>query len=198
MKAQLQTLLRSAGARQGALMAGATLLAGGFDYVTQVMVGRLLADEIAVFLAVTAVLQVVVHSTNVIRNVVAYYSAELSVQSQPEAGIGAFLRRRWRWALRWGTVALLVALALSPILGRLLHIGTLSPLWAGALAVLLLFLRPVTDGALQGVQHFWGLGSVQVAQSLLRLPAAADCAQTIGRVGQTSCQTDAGPATDAR
>jgi len=169
MSARLAELLRSAGARQGLLMAVATLLAGGLDYVTQVVVGRLLADEIAVFLAVTAVLQVVVHSTNVIRNVVAYYSAELAAQPQANARIGAFLRGRGRWALRWGVVALLLMLLISPVLRWLLRVDTLSPLWAAALAVLLLFVRPVTDGALQGTQHFWGLGTVQVTQALLRL-----------------------------
>ena len=51
----------------------ATLLAGGMDYVFQVFTGRQLAPaEYGVFIAVTALLQVVVYLTNSIRNVVAF------------------------------------------------------------------------------------------------------------------------------
>ncbi len=51
----------------------------------------------------------------------------------------------------------------------MLRVDSPAPLWAASLALLLLFLRPVTDGALQGIQHFVGLGSVQMLQSFLRL-----------------------------
>jgi O-antigen/teichoic acid export membrane protein len=37
----------------------------------------------------------------------------------------------------------------------------------------MLFVRPVTDGTLQGVQNFIGLGTVQVSQSVIRLAFAA-------------------------
>ena len=79
MRERLTLFVRSAGARHGLVMAAATLVAGGFDYLVQVLVARLLADVISIFLAVTALLQVMVHATNVIRNVVAFYTAELTV-----------------------------------------------------------------------------------------------------------------------
>jgi len=50
-----------------------------------------------------------------------------------------------------------------------LQLSSPWPLWAASLAVFLLFLRPVTDGALQGMQSFGGLGLVQVTQAVLRL-----------------------------
>lgn len=169
MIARITTLARSADARHGLVMAGATLVAGGFDYLTQVIVGRMLAAEISIFLAVTALLQIMVHVTNVIRNVVAFYTAELTVQPDGAGRIALFLRRRWRWTWRWGLVATAVAALISPLLARWFGIDSLLPLLAGALAVLLLFLRPVTDGALQGLQQFVGLGSVQVVQAVLRV-----------------------------
>lgn len=174
MRENLQTAARmlstSAGARQGMVMAGATTVAGGFDYLVNVVIGRsLLPTQFIVFVAVTALLQIMVHATNVIRNVVAFYMAELSIQPEALARSGIFLRRSWRWAWRWGVVAMAAMALFSPLLARLLRIDTPWPLWAGSLALLLLFLRPITDGALQGNQHFAGLGAVQVLQAFLRL-----------------------------
>lgn len=169
MKVRLRSIARSVDARHGLIMAAATLVAGAFDYLTQVIVARLLAGEISVFLAVTALLQVLVHATNVIRNVAAFYTAELTVQPDRFARISLFLQRRWRWAWRWGLVATAVSLLLAPLLARWLNVGTLLPFVAAAFTVLLLFLRPVTDGGLQGLQQFFGLGSVQVLQAVLRV-----------------------------
>jgi O-antigen/teichoic acid export membrane protein len=107
--------------------------------------------------------------TNVIRNVVAFYTAQLTVQPQAGGKIGAFLRQRWRWAWRWGLPAAAVMALLSPWLAVLLRIDSPWPLWAGSVLLLFLFLRPVTDGTLQGLQNFAGLGIVQVLQAFLRL-----------------------------
>lgn len=169
MKTVLKWVVNSVGARQGMLMAAATLLAGGFDYLVNVLIGRmLLPTQFAVFVAVTALLQVVVHVTNVIRNVVAFYTAELTVQPDAAAKIPPFLRRRWRWAWQWGSVATLGMALLTPLVVRLIRLDSPWPLWAGCLTILMLFLRPVTDGALQGLQRFLGLGTIQICQALLR------------------------------
>lgn len=160
----------SSGTIQGAYMAGAMVIAGGFDYLVNVLVGRRLAPtDFFVFVTVTALLQVMVHLTNVIRNVVAYYTAEATVRPDAAARVADVLRRMWRWAWRWGLIAAGALALLSPAIARFLHIDSPWPLWAACFALLLLFLRPVTDGALQGVQNFFGLGSVQMLQSFLRL-----------------------------
>lgn len=164
-----QLLRTSTGAQHGLIMAAATLLAGAFDYGVQVMIGRLLVNEFGLFLAVTALLQVAVYATNVIRNVVAYYMAELTAVADPLPQLGRFLHQAWCWAWRWGAVAMVAMALLTPWLARLLRIDTIWPLLAGSVTLLLLFLRPVTDGALQGIQQFWGLGVVQIVQALLRL-----------------------------
>lgn len=171
LRTRLGQLLRSAGMRHGLIMAAATFVAGGLDYAFNVLTGRLLAPaEYGIFIAVTAILQVIVHLTNSIRNVVAFYTADLSATSGQS---GPFIRRSGRWALRWGLVAAAALALLSPLIARLLQIPTLLPLLAASLAVLLLFVRPVTDGALQGLQAFAGLGTVQVLQAFLRLLIAA-------------------------
>lgn len=151
-------------------MAVAMIVAGGFDYLVNIVAGRrLVPSEFFVFVTVTALLQVMVQVTNVIRNVVAYYTAESTVSAEVTARIGSVLGRSWRWAWRWGLIAAGSMALLSPLLARFLHIATPWPLWAASFALLLLFLRPVTDGVLQGIQHFFGLGSVQMLQSFLRL-----------------------------
>ncbi|MCP4426485.1 MAG: hypothetical protein GY803_18485 [Chloroflexi bacterium] len=173
MRARLQALLASTGTRHGLIMTAATIIAGGFDYVANILIGRGLGpSEFIVFIAVAALLQVLVHGTNVIRNIVAFYTADLSVQTDSLPRTGQFLRRSWRWALRWGMVAMAAMALLSPVLARLLRIETVWPLWASSLAVFFLFLRPVTDGTLQGRQQFWGLAGVQTAQAALRVALA--------------------------
>ncbi len=151
-------------------MATAMVVAGGFDALVSVLAGRMLVKEqFAVFVAVVALLQVLVNMTNVIRNVVAYYIAEFTAQKNGEARINAFFRRSWSWAWRWGVIATIIMLILSPLIARFMHIATPWPLWAASISLLMLFVRPVTDGTLQGLQDFFGLGSVQVLQSVFRL-----------------------------
>lgn len=170
LRGRAQSYGLSSSAVQGGFMAAAMIVAGGFDYVVNIVAGRRLAPtEFFVFVTVTALIQVMVQVTNVIRNVVAYYTAEATVGLDPTACVGGVLGRSWRWAWRWGLIATAAMALLSPLLARFLHIDTPWPLWAACFALLLLFLRPVTDGALQGIQHFFGLGSVQMLQSFLRL-----------------------------
>jgi O-antigen/teichoic acid export membrane protein len=155
-------------------MAGAMVIAGGFDALVNVLSGRWLGKEqFAVFVAVTALVQISVHLTNVIRTVVAYYTAEFSALPDSMTSIRTFLQRSWRWAWRWGLLATLIAILLSPFIARFMHIDSPWPLYAASLALLMLFVRPVTDGTLQGIQQFIGLSSVQVLQSALRLIFAA-------------------------
>ena len=155
-------------------MAGAMVIAGGFDALVNILSGRWLGKEqFAVFVAVTAILQITVHLTNVIRNVNAYYTAELTVHPSSLSAIRTFFRRSWRWAWRWGALATVTALLLSPFVASFMKIDSPWPFYAASLALLMLFVRPVTDGTLQGVQNFIGLGTVQVLQSALRLVFAA-------------------------
>lgn len=170
LQARFRSLGLSSSAVQGGFMAVAMIAAGGFDYVVNIVAGRQLQPtEFFVFVTVTALLQVMVQATNVIRNVVAYYAAEATIYTDAKNRVGSVLGRSWRWAWQWGLVAAGLMAIVSPLLARLLRIDSPWPLWAASFALLLLFLRPVTDGALQGTQHFFGLGSVQMLQSFLRL-----------------------------
>lgn len=171
---RLLTFLRSIGVRDSLLMAVAMTLAGGLDYAVSVLAGRWLVPiEYGIFIAVAAILQVLAQLTNTIRNVVAFYAAELSAKPDSSRGIGAFVQSAWRWSWKWGLPATAVMAMLSPMLSRALRLPNAWPLWAASPVVLLFFVRTVTDGALQGLQNFGGFGVVQVVQSLLRLLFAA-------------------------
>lgn len=170
LRLRLHSLGLSSSALEGGFLAVAMIVAGGFDYIVNIIAGRRLTpSEFFVFITVTALLQVMVQGTNVIRNVVAYYTAESTVHADAIPRVGHVLGRSWRWAWKWGLVASLALAVLSPLLARFFYIDTPWPLWAACLALLLLFLRPVSDGTLQGIQNFLGLGSVQILQSIMRL-----------------------------
>jgi O-antigen/teichoic acid export membrane protein len=152
------------------MMAGAMVIAGGFDALVSVVAGRMLVKEqFAVFIAVVALIQVLVNVTNVIRTVVAYYTAEFTAEQGGAARVNAFFHKGWSWAWRWGIIATAAMLLLSPFIARFMKIDSPWPLVAASFAVLMLFVRPVTDGTLQGIQNFLGLSIVQVLQSALRL-----------------------------
>lgn len=171
---RLQTLLRSGDARDGALMAGATLVAGAFDYLVLLVAGLLLPNAAAIaFLAVMNLLKIGEQATWVIRNVAAYYSAELTIRPEAQARIGAFLRDRWRWAWRWGLLVAGLFILAAPLTNRLINANSTPAVMAAGLALLLFFVRPVTDGTLQGTQHFLGLGGVVVFQAVLRFGLTA-------------------------
>jgi len=154
-------------------MAAAMIIAGALDYGVSVLAGRWLVPvEYGVFIAVAAILQILVHLTNTIRNVMAFYTAELDAAGAYDR-LGEFMRRAMRWSWRWGLVSMIVLALLSPGLARLLHLPNVWPMWAACPAVLMFFVRTITDGGLQGTQSFTGFGLVQVTQSFFRLIFAA-------------------------
>jgi O-antigen/teichoic acid export membrane protein len=160
--------------RQSLILAPAIVLAGGLDYAVNVLAGRwLLPVEFGIFVCVAAILQVLLYLAVAIRNVAAFYTAELSVQSDSFNQVGAFVQRAWRWSWRWGLLATALVVLTSPFLARQLRLPSPWPLWAAAPVVLLFFGLAITCGALQGMQAFAGFGAVQVTTSLLRLLFAA-------------------------
>jgi len=168
------TFLRSIGVRDSLVMAVAMGFAGVLDYAVNVVAGRWLVPvEYGVFIAVAAVMQVLAQLTNAIRNVVAFYTAELSLHRDASQGVGAFVQRAWRWGWQWGLLATAAMALISPPLAHALRLPNTWPLWVACPVVLMFFVRTITDGALQGLQSFTGFGAVQVIQSLLRLLLAA-------------------------
>ena len=164
-------VLRRPGARQSAILGVAMIAAGGLDYLVYVVAGRWLGPaEFGIFVAVSAVLQVLSLLAMSIRVVVARYTSDLSASG---AGASSFLLAAWRWAARWGLgLTLLVAVA-GPLLARVLALPDAWAIWAAAPALAAMFLRGIAFGALQGTHRFGTLGVVQVVQAMLRIAFAA-------------------------
>jgi O-antigen/teichoic acid export membrane protein len=138
-----------------------------------VAAGRLLVPlEYSILVSVLSILQILLHVSNVIRNVTAYYTAEIVGQIGVGGQVGPFFWRGLRWATRWGILAAGLFALLSIPLARLLQLPSVWPLWAASLALVMLFMRPITDGTLQGLQRFRRLALVNVFQSVLRLTTA--------------------------
>jgi O-antigen/teichoic acid export membrane protein len=170
----LHKLLRSVDIRHGVILSIAMIVAGGLDYAVSVVAGRWLEPvDYGVFVPITALLQILVYLALAIRNVVAFYTAELRAERSFIDETGAFIRHSWRWAWQWGLIATAFLAVLSPRLAGVLRFPNPWPLWAACPAVVLLFVRSITDGTLQGTQSFGGFGVVQVTQSMLRLVIAA-------------------------
>jgi len=170
----LHELLRSVGIRHGVVLSIAMVVAGGLDYAVSVVAGRWLKPvEYGVFVPIASLLQILVYLALAIRNVVAFYTAELHAQNGSDHETAAFIGRSWRWAWQWGLIATGLLAVTSPRLAGVLRFPNPWPLWAACPAVLLLFVRSITDGTLQGTQSFTRFGMVQVTQSFLRLLIAA-------------------------
>jgi O-antigen/teichoic acid export membrane protein len=173
-KAPLRSLVRPVAIRHGAIMSAAMILAGGLDYAVNVLAGRWLQPvEYGIFICVGAILQVLLYLTIAIRNVAAFYTAELSVQSDSFNQVGAFVQRTWRWAWQWGLMATALMVLLCPFLARVLRLPNPWPLWAAAPVIVLFCVLAITTGVLQGMQAFARFGVVQVTSSLLRVLFAA-------------------------
>src|SRR5260370_24574476 len=169
MKTRLQSLVRSVGMRHGLILSAAMILGGALDYVANVLAGRWLAPvEFGVFVSVAAILQIFLYLSIAIRNVVAFYTADLSAKTD-QSSLGAFVQRAWRWAWQWGLLATALLALLSVPSGRLLRLSGARPLCAATPMILALFLRPITDGVLHAMQAFGGLGLVHACQTCPRM-----------------------------
>ncbi|MCP4419137.1 MAG: oligosaccharide flippase family protein, partial [Chloroflexi bacterium] len=169
MIARLRTQLQPSHWQSLALIAGITL-AYGLDYLFNLVVGRMLSPvEFSVVIALAGVAQVLVVSSRVIQTVVTRYISRFQAGADADGRIASFFQSMYRASWRWGSVALLLLLLLSWPLTRFLQIDEIWPAFALALATLLMVVRPVVGGTLQGLQQFSALGMVQVAQAVLRL-----------------------------
>jgi O-antigen/teichoic acid export membrane protein len=171
---KLAALLRSAGARHGAVLGVAMGAAGALDYVVSVVAGRGLDPvDFGVFVAIAALVQVLTLLSHAIRMVVAFYAAELEAGDPSGARAAAFVRAAWRWAVRWGLAGTALAVLAGPLVARALRLPDAWPVWAASGMVLALFLREALFGALQGGQAFARFGLAQVGLALLRLVLVA-------------------------
>lgn len=155
---------------QGIVLVGSVSFAFGIDYLFNLAAGRLLSPaQFSIVVSLAAVGQILVVGSRVIQTVVTRYISRFQAQVDGDARSASFFRSMFRESWRWGAIAMILALLLSYPLARFLKIEELGPVLALAVTTLLMVVRPVVGGALQGLQRFGALGGVQVIQAAARL-----------------------------
>lgn len=156
--------------RQGIVLIAGTTLAYGLDYLFNLVAGRLLSPaEFGTLVALAGAGQVLVVSSRVIQTVITHYVAEFQVRPNAAVRTAAFFRRTFSAAWVWGGGATLLLLLLSPPFARFLRTDNVAAVMALTVTAVLMVVRPVVGGVLQGTQRFAALGNVQIVQAGLRL-----------------------------
>ncbi len=167
--ARLRSQLKPSLWQSLALVAGVTI-AYGLDYLFNLVIGRMLTPvEFSIVVALAGVGQVLVVSSRVIQTVVTRYISRFQAGDEADGRIASFFQAMFRASWRWGSLAWVILILLSWPLATFLQIEEIGPVQALAAATLLMVVRPVVGGALQGLQQFSALSTVQIAQALLRL-----------------------------
>jgi hypothetical protein len=163
----------SAGFKPTLFLFAVDTLANAIDYVFHVYLGRtLVPGDFGTFQTVNSALLIAVTAFGVMQPVLARFVAEAETRTQAGASgrgrprLAAESISLFRTYLRWSAIAGLVFgigifLAAGPV-GSFLEVPPFAVRY-GALVVLLILLRPVVAGTLQGAQRFVAFGFTRLA-----------------------------------
>jgi O-antigen/teichoic acid export membrane protein len=163
-------------------------LANAIDYAFHIYLGRALPPgEFGLFQTVNSALLIAVTAFGVMQPVLAKTVAEAEVHAAGDQGLTAESAALFRFFFRWSVLAGLglaaALLAAAQPVGRLLGVPEFAVRY-GALVVLLILLRPVVAGTLQGAQRFLHFGFTRLAYAAGRFGfAGAALAQGAGLAG---------------
>ena len=169
MEQVLKTVKRQSLQQKLVLVFGTTL-AFALDYLFNVAAGRILAPaEFGILTALAGAGQVMVVGSRVVQTVVTRYVSSFYADERRLERTISFFQRVFRSSLAWGIVGTLLLTVLSFPFAGFLQIDNPASVLALAATTLLIAVRPVVGGVLQGTQRFAALGVVQIIQALLRL-----------------------------
>lgn len=150
---------------QGLALVSATTAAFALDYLFNLLAGRLLdPPQFGIVVALAGAGQVLGVGSRVIQTVVTRF-----VAGAEAAARNAFFRLAFRRAWLWGTAVTILLLLLGRPIATFFRLDDLRPVAALLVTTVLLAVRPVVGGYLQGTQRFAALGIVQVVQAVFRL-----------------------------
>lgn len=162
--------LFSASARQSIALMAAANLAYVLDYFFNFAAGRLLQPaEFSIIVSLAGFSNIMVVGSRVVQTVVTRYVSRFEADIDKQGQLPAFFQAVWRSAWVWGTAVTLLLFLLSWPLANWLQIADVRPIFALAATAVLLVVRPVIGGVLQGSQQFAHLGVVQIVQAIGRL-----------------------------
>lgn len=128
-------------------------------------------DQFGILVALSGVGQVLVVGSRVIQTVVTRYISQFRAQPDAPQRTYAFFRSAMRSAWVGGAGITAVLVILSWPLAQFLRIEQIAPVLALMVSALLMVVRPIIGGTLQGEQRFATLGIVQIVQAAARLLA---------------------------
>ncbi|MCC7354607.1 MAG: hypothetical protein IT330_12740 [Anaerolineae bacterium] len=139
-----------------------------FNYLSNAAAGRFLGPiDYGAFAALSAVLLILIALAGTIQTLTAQGVA-LALASGRGGQVAALLRHLFLTvALRWGGLATLAAVILSPLLASWLHTSIVASAIAG-ITILPLAMLPIFQGALRGSQRFIPLGATTMVSGGLR------------------------------
>ena len=147
----------------------ATIIAGGFNYLANVLVGKLLGPEdYGIYAALLAFSLILSAPMGVIQTIVADYSARYAATSSHLGKLGAMLISTWRLLLPWAFGGALIIVLISGVIAGFLKIPSRLPVILLGFSLIPIVLFPVVAGALQGLQRFGRYGWGQITAALLR------------------------------
>lgn len=159
-----------ANARQGIVLILAANLAYVLDYFFNFAAGRMLQPEsFSIIVSLAGISNVLVVGSRVIQTVVTRYISRFDGEATDSEQIPAFFQTIWRSAWVWGTAVAILMVLLSWPIANWLQIEDIRIVLALAATTILLVVRPVIGGGLQGVQQFAHLGFIQIIQAFVRL-----------------------------
>lgn len=166
----LKTRLSNRSTQQGMALFVAANLAYVIDYFFSFATGRLLDPaQFSIFVSLAGLSNVMTVGSRVIQTVMARYVVRFESERASGAQLPAFFQKMWRAAWLWGTAVTLLLILLSWPIAAWLQIDDVRVVIALSLTAVLLIVRPVLGGGLQGLQQFAPLGVVQIVQAGFRL-----------------------------
>ena len=155
--------------RHNALLFAANILAGALAYLLHPFLGRFMSlqdyGQVATFIALSLILST---PTQIVATVAAKYVSTLSTRDD-HSGLNDFIRRMTRILLIAGVAATLIFVALSGPLATFFNLNSPLEVMLLSLVFITVFVAPLNQGALQGLQLFGWYSMVTLLAAALRL-----------------------------
>ncbi|MCX9011812.1 MAG: oligosaccharide flippase family protein [Candidatus Methanoperedens sp.] len=154
-------------ARNSAVMFAATIIAGAFNYLYQVYMGRVMGpEEYGIFGALFAIFYMIGIIAQTLGTSATRFVSGFTGEGKQ---IGFFLTGSLKRMALVGLLVSLIFVASSGGLASLLRLPDRKPILILAPILLMTWISPISSGALRGVKRFPALGFVNISSAVFKL-----------------------------
>jgi O-antigen/teichoic acid export membrane protein len=158
---------------QGSWMLTAIVASGIINYLSNVIVGRMLGPvEYGIFASMVSLSVILNTISGVAQTVITNYVARLRSSGAMD-GVGALLFYLLKWLFLLGVSGMLVLLLCSAPLATMLQLPSAAPVVVMSLFLIPTALLPVPLGVQRGLQRFGAFGGTLFSSAIFRLAAVA-------------------------